>query len=120
MKGSSAGPGGPLKSKPTWGNTPRYSPTSVFFAFRGQDRLQLPREKSMNQAIASRAQQIAQAASAFEQQRTGHLPRSVTVVLSEDTLVITLRGALSPAEIALAQSPTAAAQMQEFHRQLFA
>jgi uncharacterized protein YbcI len=44
----------------------------------------------------------------------------VTVVLSEDTLVITLRGALSPAEKALAQSPAGAAQMQEFHRQLFA
>ena len=46
--------------------------------------------------------------------------RSVTVVLSEDTLVITLHGALSPAEKALAQSPAGAAQVQEFHRQLFA
>jgi uncharacterized protein YbcI len=34
--------------------------------------------------------------------------------------VITLRGALSPAEKALAKSPAGAAQMQEFHRQLFA
>src|SRR5438874_5557001 len=65
------------------------------------------------------AQQIAQAASEFERQRTGHAPKSVTVVLNEDTLVITLRGALSPAEKAVANSPTAAAQMQEFHRQLF-
>ena len=30
------------------------------------------------------AQQLARAASAFEKQRTGHLPRSVTVVLSGD------------------------------------
>src|SRR5207245_3492477 len=55
-----------------------------------------------------------------EQRRTGHGPKSVTVILSDDTLVITLRGALSPAEKALAQSPAGAAQLQEFHRQLFA
>lgn len=66
------------------------------------------------------AQQIAQAASAFEQQRTGNVPKSVTVVLSENTLVITLHGALSPAEQALAKTAAGAAQLQEFHRQLFA
>src|SRR5207245_1621650 len=65
------------------------------------------------------AQQLARAASAFEQQRTGHPPRSVTVVLSGDTLVLTLHGALSPAEQALAKTPAGAAQVQEFHRQLF-
>ena len=65
------------------------------------------------------AQQIAQAAIAFQQQRTGHQPKSVAVVLSGDTLLITLHGALSPAEQALAQSPDGAAQVQEFHRQLF-
>ena len=65
------------------------------------------------------ARQIAQAASAFELQTTGHLPKSVTVVLSDNTLVITLHGALSPAEQALAASPTGAAQVQEFHKQLF-
>ena len=48
------------------------------------------------------------------------MPKSVTVVLSESTLVITLHGALSPAEKALAKSPAGAAQVQEFHRQLFA
>ena len=66
------------------------------------------------------AQQIAQAASAFEQQRTGNTPKSVTVVLSDTTLVITLHGALSEAEKALARSPEGAAQVQDFHRQLFA
>jgi len=66
------------------------------------------------------AQQIAQAASDFEQRRSGRMPKSASVVLSEDTLVITLRGALSPAEKALAKSPAGAAQMQELHRQLFA
>ena len=66
------------------------------------------------------AQQIAEAAIEFEQRRTGHLPESVTVVLSGDTLVVTLHGALSPAEKALAKTPEGAAQVQEFHRQLFA
>ena len=65
------------------------------------------------------AQQIAQAAIAFQQQRTGHEPKAVAVVLSGDTLLITLHGALSPAEQALAQSPAGAARVQEFHRQLF-
>src|SRR6202521_4398429 len=77
-----------------------------------------PMEKSNANSMA---QQIAQAAIAFEQRRTGnHVPKSVTVVLSEGTLVITLHEALSPAEKALAQSPAGAAQMQEYHRQLFA
>ncbi len=75
----------------------------------------------MDKTKETMAQQIAQAAIAFEQRRTGsYVPRSVTVVLSEGTLVITLHDALSPAEKALAQSPAGAAQVQEFHRQLFA
>ena len=65
------------------------------------------------------AQQVAQAASDFQQQRTGHPPKAVTVVLSEGTLVITLHGALSPAESALAQTAAGAAQVREFHQQLF-
>jgi len=65
------------------------------------------------------AKQVALAASAFEHNQTGHVPKSVTVVLSEETVLITLRGALSPAETALAKSPAGAAQVQEFHRQLF-
>lgn len=65
------------------------------------------------------AQQIAQAAIAFEQKRTGHTPKSVTVVMSDNTLMITLHGALSPAEKALAKSAAGAAQVQDFHRQLF-
>ncbi len=66
------------------------------------------------------ARQIAHVASAFQEQRTGHTPQSVAVVLSGETLVITLQGALSPAEKDLARSPEGAAQVQEFHRQLFA
>ena len=66
------------------------------------------------------AQQVAQAASTFQQQRTGLVPGAVTVVLSDQTLVITLHGALSPAEKALAKTAAGATQLQEFHRQLFA
>ena len=77
--------------------------------------------KTINQTKSTMAQEIAQAAIAFEQRRTGnHVPKSVTVVLSEGTLVITLHDALSPAEQALAKNPAGAAQVQEFHRQLFA
>ena len=73
----------------------------------------------MNKANSTTAQQIARAARTFQQRRTGHTPQSVNVVLSEDTLVITLHGALSPAEKTLAESSAGAAQLQEFHRQLF-
>jgi len=73
----------------------------------------------MAEPRSTMAQQVAQAASDFQEQRTGHVPKAVTVVLSEDTLVVTLHEALSPAEKALARSPAGAAQVQEFHRQLF-
>jgi len=75
----------------------------------------------MEKSNSTLAQQIAQAAIAFERQRTGnHLPTSVTVVIGGGTLVITLHGALTPAEKALARNPEGAAKIQEFHRQLFA
>jgi uncharacterized protein YbcI len=74
----------------------------------------------MDRSSSTTAQQIAQAARDFEQRRTGHVPSSVAVVLSGDTLVITLHGTLSAAEKALATSPAGAAQVQDFHRQLFA
>jgi uncharacterized protein YbcI len=74
----------------------------------------------MSQSQSTMARQIAQAAVAFEQQRTGnHLPESVTVVLNDSALVVILPGALLPAEKALAQTPAGAAQVQEFYRQLF-
>ena len=65
------------------------------------------------------AQQVAQAISVYQEQRTGYPPKAVTVVLSDDTLVVTLHEALSPAEKALSHTPEGAAQVQEFHRQLF-
>ncbi len=66
------------------------------------------------------AQQVAKAAADFQQRRTGIAPGAVTVVLSADTLVITLHDALSVAERALAKTTTGASEVQEFHRQLFA
>lgn len=69
--------------------------------------------------VPSMAKRIAREVSVFEQQRTGHVPRSVTVILSDETLVITLHGVLSPAERVLARSTAGAAQVQEFHRELF-
>ena len=95
------------------------STMSVFFAFADPGRVAITRIGPMDKANVTMAQQIARAASEFERQRTGHAPKSVTVVLNEDTLVITLRGALSPAEKAVAQNPAGAAEMREFHRQLF-
>src|ERR1700745_4297478 len=122
MKGSPAVPGGPLTSKPTWPNAAGRSATSAFFfAPGGGDRPPPRRTNVMDKSNPGMAQRIAQAAIAFEQRRTGnHVPKSVTVVLSEGTLVITLHEALSPAERALAKSAAGAAQVQAFHRQLFA
>ncbi len=71
---------------------------------------------TINSKIAA---QLAEVASRLQEQRTGHAPKAVTVVLSEDTLVVTMHEALTPAEKALVQSPAGAAKVQEFHRQLF-
>ena len=73
----------------------------------------------MKELDPTMAHQVAEAISVFQEQRTGYPPKAVTVVLSDDTLVVTLHEALSPAEKALASTPEGAAQVQEFHRQLF-
>jgi uncharacterized protein YbcI len=69
--------------------------------------------------VQTMAQQVAEAARAFQQRQTGYSPKAVTVVLSDDTLVVTLHDALSPAEIALSKTADGAAQVQQYHRQLF-
>ena len=73
----------------------------------------------MEQSNPTRAQQIARAASDFERQRTGRVPKAVAVVLNGDTLVVTLHGVLSPAEQGLARSAAGIARLQEFYRLLF-
>jgi uncharacterized protein YbcI len=74
---------------------------------------------NLNEANQTVAKQIAAAAVRFHRKRTGHAPKSVTVVLGADTLVVTLHEALSPAEKSLAKSKEGAAQVQKFHRELF-
>lgn len=69
---------------------------------------------------ARMAQQVAEAVMAFQLRTTGHSPKAVTVVLSQDTLVITLHEPLSPAERDTAKSAAGAAKVEEFHRHLFA
>lgn len=74
----------------------------------------------MNNNELSIPEQLARLASRFQEQTTGHAPGAVTVVLSQDTLVVTMHDALTTAEKVLARSPKGAAQVQELHRQLFA
>jgi len=72
----------------------------------------------VRQSTSNMTEQIAQAAITFQPQLTGHKPKLVSVAICGETLVITLRGALPPAEQAMAQRPEAA-NVRELHRQLF-
>jgi uncharacterized protein YbcI len=65
------------------------------------------------------ARQIAQAASDFEEQITGHAPKTVTVVMSDQTLVVTIHGSLSSAELTAIQQSQGATRVQDFYRKLF-
>lgn len=73
----------------------------------------------MNTSSLNMAQQIAEAATIFHHRNTGHAPRTVNVVLSNDTIVLTMQDALSPAEIELARTADGASRVQDYHRQLF-
>jgi uncharacterized protein YbcI len=88
----------------------RSSPGSPRF-FPGRD--------DMNDSDSRITQQLARVAGILQQERTGLAPRSVTATLGQDTLVVTMHDALTPAEKALARTPEGAARVQEFHRQLF-
>ena len=103
-----------------WRNTPGCFATSVFLcayrrhrtrpvvsrsAFQCHEVLVLSAVIMNEQKIETNSQitqQLAHMAGALQQQRTGLAPKAVTVILSEDTLVVTLRGALTPAEKDLA------------------
>ena len=65
------------------------------------------------------AQQLADAARDFQTKQTGRAPSNVTVAVGEDTLVFTLHEVLSPAEQTLAKSAEGAANLREYHQQLF-
>jgi uncharacterized protein YbcI len=91
-----------------------------FCAIRIRDGIGRQGRISLGETQSCMAREIAELAKAFEQERTGHRPKSVTVVLSDDALVITLHGALSEAEKALVRDPEGAKRLREFHQQLFA
>lgn len=73
----------------------------------------------MDKTESTIAHELAAAARAFQLKQTGRAPKNVTVIISEDTLVVTLHEALSPAEQALAHSAEGAANLREYHQQLF-
>lgn len=77
-------------------------------------------EYKMDKNDPTAVQKIAEAASNFQLETTGHRPTAVSVVLSDETLVITMHDALSPAERALSKSTEGANKVQDFHRELFA
>ena len=56
----------------------------------------------------------------FQPAFTGHTPKAVTVVASEETVVLTLHEALTPAEKIPARTESGAAKVEQYHRALFA
>lgn len=72
----------------------------------------------MNYSTLTITAQVAHTVRDFQQQRTGHAPKSVTVVLSEGVMVVTLHEALTPSEILLCQTDKGLARLRDFHRDL--
>ena len=66
------------------------------------------------------SRELAQIALSMQSERTGHSPKAVTVVASEDTVVLTLHEALTPAEKILARTEHGASKVEQYHRALFA
>ena len=102
-----------------------HGPRRFFFAPHGRKTAGQEDDRGrigikMKKTNATMAEKVAQAARQFQQRLTGHMPGAVTVVLSGDTLVITMHDALTPAEKDMAKSAAGATKVQEFHRQLFA
>jgi len=73
----------------------------------------------MDEPRLRRARQIARAVSVCERERRGCPPVSASVALGGSTVVVTLLGALAPAERAATQTPEGAALVQEYYRALF-
>jgi uncharacterized protein YbcI len=69
---------------------------------------------------ANFSKQLAEIALTMQSERTGHTPKAVTVVASDETVVLTLHEALTPAEKILARTETGAAKVEQYHRALFA
>jgi len=66
------------------------------------------------------SKELADIALAMQSERTGHTPKAVTVVASDETVVVTLHEALTPAEKILVRTEAGASQVEEYHRALFA
>ena len=69
---------------------------------------------------AALSEELAQIAMALQSERTGHTPKAVTVVASDETVVLTLHEALTPAEKILARTESGASKVEQYHRALFA
>ena len=66
------------------------------------------------------SKELADIALAMQSERTGHMPKAVTVVASDETVVVTLHEALTPAEKVLARTEAGASKVEDYHRALFA
>lgn len=77
-------------------------------------------DQLLSSASPSVPKELAQIALSMQAERTGHSPKAVTVVASDETVVVTLHEALTPAEKILARSTAGAAQVEGYHRALFA
>lgn len=69
---------------------------------------------------ANFSKELAEIALTMQSERTGHTPKAVTVVASDETVVLTLHEALTPAEKILARTESGAAKVEQYHRALFA
>ena len=69
---------------------------------------------------ANFSKELAEIALSLQSERTGHTPKAVTVVASDETVVLTLHEALTPAEKILARTESGAAKVEQYHRALFA
>lgn len=66
------------------------------------------------------SKELAQIAMTMQSTRTGHAPKAVTVVASDETVVLTMHEALTPAEKILARTEDGATKVEQYHRALFA
>jgi uncharacterized protein YbcI len=73
----------------------------------------------MHRSQRTIGQRVAQAAHDFELRRTKHGRKWVAVFMNEDSVMIALHGSLKAAEKTLMRSSAGAAQVREFHGQLF-
>ena len=65
------------------------------------------------------ARQVARAIGCFEHALLGRVPRSVTVVVRDDGLVVTLHESFSPLERRLAATDGADCRIEDFHHDMF-